>query len=146
MQRATSKRALLEAEEENAWGKILLGCWSYAATLFESLHWIEPLWAWWCANPENYSVRDTLATDIYQILGKRLPYSVAEKYAQEHLEQAQNEQWTLLLDALPTPWSKDFAAACLEALRKHVFALDGKTYPTGKWQTVFTTVVHALPP
>ncbi len=146
VQGAASKSTLMEAEEENAWGKILLGCWSYAATLFESPHWIEPLWAWWCANPENYSVRNTLATDIYQIMGKRLPYSVAEKYALEHLEQTQNEQWTLLLEALPTPWSQDFGAACLEALRKHVFALDGKTYPTEKWQTVFTTVVHALPP
>jgi hypothetical protein len=146
MLQAISKSALIDAEEGNAPGELLLRCWSYAATLFESPHWIEPLWAWWCANPDNSTIHDTSTTSIYQILGQRLPQKVAEKYALEHLIQAQNEQWTLLLPTLPAPWSKDFGDACLEALRKYMLTLDGQSYPSGQWQIALNTIIQRLPP
>ncbi len=146
MLHATSKSDLMAAEGENAPGELLIGCWAYAATLFESPHWLEPLWAWRCKNPNTYTIRDTSTAIIYQTLAKRLPQRVAEKYAQEQLLQAQSEQWILVLAVLPTPWSKEFGDACLEALRKYVIGLDGQSYPTGQWQMALTTIALALPP
>jgi hypothetical protein len=146
MHTATSKSALVESGRESAIGELLLVCWLYAATRFESPHWIEPLWAWWCKNPDTYPIRDISSASIYQALGKRLPQRVAEKYVQLEVFQKQSEQWALVIEALPTPWSADFGDDCLDALRSYIFGLDDKSYPGGSWQMAFTSVALALPP
>jgi Family of unknown function (DUF5691) len=143
---ATSKGALLDAERESAIGELLLVCWLYAATRFESPRWVEPLWAWWCKHPDTYPIHDISSASVYQALGKRLPQRVAEHYVQLHYIQEQSEQWALVVEALPTPWSSDFGDACLDELRSYIFGLDDKSYPGGSWQTAFTRIALALPP
>ncbi len=146
MQRVTSRIVATEAEGETALGRLLLECWSYATTLFDSPHWLEPLWAWWCKNPHTYTVRDTFSIGIYSILGKHFPQRVAEQYILEQLVQGQSEQWSQVIEAIPTPWSQHLGDVCLDALRKHILELDDKSYPTGHWQMAFTTMALALPP
>ena len=51
MHTTTSKNAFMETERESTIGELLLVCWLYAATRFESPRWVEPLWGWWCKNP-----------------------------------------------------------------------------------------------
>ena len=146
MHTATSKGASMETEREGVIGELLLVCWLYAATRFESPRWIEPLWAWWCKNPDTYPIRDISSASIYQSLGKCLPQGVAEKYVQLEVLQEKSEQWALVIEALPTPWSTDFGDDCLDALRSYIFGLDDKSYPGGSWQMAFTRIALALPP
>ena len=146
MHTATSKNAFMETERESTIGELLLVCWLYAATRFESPRWVEPLWGWWCKNPETYPMRDISSASIYRALGKCLPQKVAEKYVQLEVFQKQSEQWALVIEALPTPWSADFGDDCLDALRSYIFGLDDKSYPGGSWQMAFTRVALALPP
>jgi len=144
-QRVTSKIVSTAAEGENTLERLLLECWSYAVTLFDSPHWLEPLWAWWCKNPHTYTIRDMSSATIYPMLGERLPQKVAEQYILEQFVQGQSEQWSLVIEAIPTPWSQNLGDTCLAALRTYILELDGQSYPSGHWQMALTSVALALP-
>ncbi len=123
--------ALVAMAEADTSGVSLIEAWSRAAHLFAAQSWIEPLWDWWQKLPrKKYAplvarMRDELLQHVPAALleSKVLPMMLNHTLSEF-------EDWKDLLNLLPTPWSREFGDAYLQAIRSHVatLKLDKKNY------------------
>jgi hypothetical protein len=130
----------------------VLDSWSEAAQLYHDTNWVLALWNW-AHGPRPKSKAkafDNLAAMLRNKLSTYLPTSTAQEYALRLLtanDPPQDVEWETLTQALPDPWTLDFAQTYLRGLRAFVSKrLSSKTYDTQPWYESLPLAALALPP
>lgn len=117
---SATPQQLLAAAEMAENGQRVIDSWSYAAMLFADASWAAALWTWWCAHTGSgaVSIRDVPLTEVKKALAASIPQHEAEQCVQKLTPGG--EEWNLMLELLPEPWSEQFGAHYLQALQAYI--------------------------
>lgn len=122
----TGPKKLIElAAVDDKWRSTLIGGWVEAAVHFHAPNWLLPLWQWWSTAHEKFGKDDESVHENRQKLLGCFPPRQAEHLVLDLLysdKGGDDPAWLKLLPDLSSPWSEDFAFACLNLVREQCLA------------------------
>ncbi|MBO0777512.1 MAG: hypothetical protein J2P37_01680 [Ktedonobacteraceae bacterium] len=113
---------LVNAQKNGTYAEAILTAWSEAALLFNRHDWMAPLFDWWYAKESKHYYYSSADTKSLTLL-KHMPQSEAETKVLQMLTNLStnwSNQPIAALDALPRPWSAQFADATFKLCREFV--------------------------
>jgi hypothetical protein len=135
---------IVAAAEKTEWSAALVEGWAESAALNDGAGWTFPLWLRCMAPAEPAAA---YARNLRSQLARQLPRDEIEAHAAALLDHHGHGDYAERIEAVqavPTPWSRTFAVAYLEALGRAL--ADRKANADYTWPSTLRTMVAALPP
>jgi hypothetical protein len=124
--------------------------WSRAAVLHRASDWALVLWEHWYAVDQKTTYYPKVAPSMLGSLVALLPQTAAVELVRRQLKDEQDLQlhtWSLILNAIPRPWSADLAQAYVEKLKNQVRKDRSRGNQASiSWWCVPDVAALALPP
>jgi Family of unknown function (DUF5691) len=141
---------IVAAAAKSEWEGQMVHGWSQAAALHGASAWILPLWQWWTGRT---NVPGVYSHDMRAMLAPLMPMDVLAQTIirlQKGLGLSDDpavpdDIWNELVQAMPIPWTKDFADFYLSGLRDYARNLTPKTVNSASWSATLDAAVRGLP-
>lgn len=140
---STTPSKFLAAINDNEWSTEVVNVLADAAIMHVNAQWFLPLVDWYVRKIEAGALNRQEASRYYALLS-HLPQHEAESKVRWQL--ARQDYSLQSAQQLPTPWSDQFSADCVQSLKDHYHAFKEGQFVADEWASIVNTAAVSLAP